>query len=267
MAHKKKSWGAVLLAAAIGITPMVWNELRPNSAGAGHSSAEDPFETAQPTEGNGQAASVDTGPAGDFGSTGGGGVVPSSTMGLLQTLPVKGRGPKTGYSRAQFGKAWDDNVRVPGGHNGCDTRNDILRRDLTNIVYKPRTRNCVVASGTLNDPYTGAVISFVRGPKSAAVQIDHIVALSNAWQMGAAQWDPTTRRDLANDPLNLLSVSGTANQQKRDSNAASWLPRNKAFRCTYVTRQIQVKAKYRIAVTAPEKDAMIRVLSKNCRAH
>ncbi|MDH6293166.1 HNH endonuclease family protein [Rhodococcus opacus] len=179
----------------------------------------------------------------------------------LDTLAVKGRAPKTGYSREQFGPSWSDDNGVEGGHNGCDTRNDILRRDLVEITYKPSTRDCVVATGTLHDPYTATTISFVRGQDtSTAVQIDHVIALSDAWQKGAQQLSPEQRRDLANDPRNLQAVDGPTNGQKSDSDAASWLPPNKGYRCTYVSRQVDVKALYNLWVTQAEKDAMIRVL-------
>ncbi|SDE56423.1 HNH endonuclease family protein [Rhodococcus tukisamuensis] len=185
----------------------------------------------------------------------------SAVRSTLDTLPVKGRAPKTGYSRDEFGPSWTDDVRVDGGHNGCDTRNDILERDLTNETYKPGTRDCVVATGTLADPYTGKTIDFVRGQDtSSAVQIDHVVALSDSWQKGAQQLDPQTRKDFANDPRNLLASDGPANQQKSDSDAASWLPPNKAYRCTYVAKQVEVKAAYRLWVTQAEKDAISRVL-------
>lgn len=186
-----------------------------------------------------------------------------ATRALLETLPVKGRAPKTGYSRDQFGKAWSDDVTVAGGHNGCDTRNDILNRDLVNKTYKPGTKDCTVLTGTLNDPYTGTTIQFVRGQNtSTAVQIDHVVALSDAWQKGAQQLDAQTRRDLANDPRNLLAVDGPANGQKSDGDAATWLPPNKPYRCTYVTKQVEVKASYGLWVTQAEKDAINRVLDK-----
>lgn len=176
---------------------------------------------------------------------------------VLETLPVKGRAPKTGYSRDQFGAAWAD-----VDHNGCDTRNDILNRDLTNKTYKAGTHNCVVTSGRLVDPYTAAVIDFVRGQStSAAVQIDHVVALSDAWQKGAQQLIADRRKQLANDPYNLLAVDGPSNQRKSDGDAATWLPANKSFRCSYVARQIGVKAKYSLWVTQAEHDAMSRVLS------
>ena len=176
---------------------------------------------------------------------------------VLDTLQVKGRAPKTGYKRTQFGKAWAD-----VDHNGCDTRNDILNRDLSGVKHKLGTHDCVVKSGTLQDPYTGKTITFKRGQKtSTAVQIDHVVALSDAWQKGAQKLSKTTRTELANDPYNLLAVQGRANQQKSDGDAATWLPSNKAFRCEYVARQIGVKHKYSLWVTAAEKSAMERVLA------
>lgn len=176
----------------------------------------------------------------------------------LNKLAVKGRAPKTGYSREQFGQRWADVNR-----NGCDTRNDILQRDLTNIIFKPGTHNCVVLSGTLKDPYSGKIINFVRGNKtSLEVQIDHVVALSDAWQKGAFKLDITKRTAFANDPLNLLAVDGPLNGQKSDSDAASWLPPLKSYRCKYVARQIAVKYKYSIWVTAAEKSAMQGILAK-----
>lgn len=176
---------------------------------------------------------------------------------VLNQLPVKGRAPKTGYARTQFGPAWAD-----VDHNGCDTRNDILNRDLKDVTHRPGTHDCIVLTGVLNDPYTGRTIHFQRGrDTSTAVQIDHVVALSDAWQTGAQQLSADRRRELANDPDNLLAVDGPANQQKSDSDAASWLPANRSFRCAYVARQIGVKRKYSLWVTAAEKGAMQRVLS------
>lgn len=186
----------------------------------------------------------------------------TQALAQLETLPVKGRAPKTGYERAMFGQAWTDDVTVDGGRNGCDTRNDILRRDLVDITIKPGSNNCTVLTGTLHDTYTGQAIAFTRGEgTSSAVQIDHVVALSDAWQKGAQQLDEQARRNLANDPLNLQAVDGPTNGQKSDGDAATWLPPNKSYRCPYVTRQVQVKAKYNLWVTQAEKDAIARVLS------
>lgn len=181
---------------------------------------------------------------------------------LLDTLEVKGRAPMTGYDRALFGQAWSDDVRVPGGRNGCDTRNDILRRDLHDIVIRPGTHGCLVESGTLLDPYSGETLDFVRGPRSAEIQIDHVVALADAWQKGAQAWDEDTRRDFANDPANLLAVRGDLNQQKGAGDAATWLPPDTSFRCDYVSRIIGVKATYGLWVTEAEQEALSRELRR-----
>lgn len=181
---------------------------------------------------------------------------------VLATIPIKGRAPKTGYDRGQFGPAWTDDVDVADGHNGCDTRNDILKRDLTRVAFRPDTHGCVVASGVLVDPYTGRRIDFLRGQRtSIAVQIDHVVALSDAWQTGAQQLDERRRRDLANDPMNLLAVDGPTNEAKRDSDAATWLPPDKGFRCRYVAIQTWVKARYHLWMTPAEHDAIARILT------
>jgi hypothetical protein len=176
---------------------------------------------------------------------------------VLERLEVKGRAPRTGYSREEFYTNWPD-------IDGCDARNVILARDLTEVVIEEDgNERCIVLAGVLDDPYTGERIEFVRGSgSSSAVQIDHVVALSDAWQKGAQYMEQSVRKDLAGDPLNLLAVDGPANMEKGDSDAASWLPSNKAFRCTYVARQISVKYKYKLWVTEAERDAMGRVLEK-----
>ena len=176
-----------------------------------------------------------------------------TALAAVTRLTVKGRAPKTGYTRAQFGQSWFDTDR-----NGCDTRNDILRRDL----HKRQMKNaCKVLAGTLApDPYTGTSIRLIYGGVSE-VDIDHVVALSDAWQKGAASWPAGKRLALANDPLNLLAVQASANRSKGDGDTATWLPANKSFRCTYVARQVAVKAKYGVWVTAAERVAMTRVLA------
>jgi hypothetical protein len=183
----------------------------------------------------------------------------TSGLSVIEAQETKGRAAKTGYTRAQFGPTWADVDR-----NGCDTRNDILKRDLTEEVFKEKTRNCVVQSGTLVDPYSGETINFNRGNTSSMeVQIDHVVALSNAWQTGAFKLTIKERTALANDPMNLLAVKGRLNSQKNDGDAATWLPPLKSYRCDYVARQIAVKIKYKLWFTAPEKEAMVRIL-KSC---
>jgi hypothetical protein len=177
-------------------------------------------------------------------------------LAALAELPVKGRAPRTGYDRELFGQRWADVDR-----NGCDTRNDVLARDLVDETFRPGTRDCVVLTGRLHDPYTGRTFSFSKQDGSA-VHIDHVVALSDAWQKGAQQWTPRQRELFANDPLNLLAVDGPTNASKGDGDAATWLPPNKAFRCPLVARQIAVKRKHRLWVTAAEREAMARVLSR-----
>lgn len=170
----------------------------------------------------------------------------------LAKLEIKGRAPKTGYTREEFYGSW-------GKIDGCDTRNVILKRDMWDVVLD----GCLVMSGKLNDPYTATLIEFTRGQgTSSAVQIDHVVAISDAWQKGAQYKDKSVRYEMSQDPLNLLAVDGPANSQKGDGDAATWLPPNKAFRCEYVARQIAVKLKYELWVTQAEHDAMSGVLEK-----
>lgn len=179
-----------------------------------------------------------------------------TAVSVVSILPVKGRAPKTGYARDQFGTAWKDVDR-----NGCDTRNDILYRDLVSITYKVSAADCVVQSGILLDPYSGEAIDFLRGVStSGEVQIDHLVALSNAWQTGAFRLSIERRTAFANDPLNLLAVKGRLNSQKSDGDAATWLPPKKDYRCTYVARQVAVKYKYGLWLTSAEKAAILKIL-------
>ncbi|NYG58830.1 hypothetical protein BJ980_001753 [Nocardioides daedukensis] len=182
-----------------------------------------------------------------------------TTLAVLAALVVKGRAAKTGFDRAQFGPAWLDADR-----NGCDTRNDILRRDLVEIVVKPNTNGCVVLSGTRADDYTGQAIAHLRG--NSQVDIDHRVSLSNAWQTGAQQWSLAKRAAFANDPLNLSATAASANSSKSDGDAATWLPPNKAYRCDFVAAQVAVKTKYGLWATRAEKDAIARILA-SCPGH
>ena len=179
-----------------------------------------------------------------------------SALATLDSLTVQDAASGDGYDReSDFGSAWQD-----ADDNGCDTRNDMLQRDLEDFELSPG-ETCEVASGTLDDPYTGETIAFVRGPNSSDVQIDHVVALMNAWTTGAADWDRDKRVQIANDPLNLVASDGPANMGKGAKDAADWLPDNQAYRCEYVARQIAVKAKYELWVTPAERDAMEDVLT------
>jgi hypothetical protein len=154
------------------------------------------------------------------------------------------------YRRAAYGDAWDDNNDAPLGHNGCDTRDDILDRDLVDKTYVSIKR-CpnAVATGILHDPYTNTVIAFQRGAKvGESVQIDHIVPLAYAWDMGASGWADPERLRFANDPANLLAVQGQANQDKGDLPPAQWMPPNTAFACQYAMQFIAVLRGYSLPV-------------------
>jgi hypothetical protein len=191
----------------------------------------------------------------DYNNSSRGVSAPGPAIVALEGLPIKGRAPKTGYNRDQFGPAWAD-IDL----NGCDTRNDILARDLDQETVE--VDSCTVETGVLRDPYTATSVPFQRGTDtSRLVQIDHVVALGDAWQKGAQQLSPDERLYLANDPINLLATTGSINASKSDSDAASWLPPNRDFRCAYVARQIAVKQKYRLWVTQAERDAMAGILS------
>ena len=172
-----------------------------------------------------------------------------------QALVERGRSASTNYSRDAFGSAWKDVDR-----NGCDTRNDILSRDFTTASYKGGTNDCKVVGGTWTDPYSNESYTFTEQPSEA--QIDHVVALSNAWQMGADLWTDEMRTEFANDPLNLIVTVASLNRQKSDSNAASWLPPYKPGRCDFIARQVAVKTKWQLFVTSSERSAMLGILSK-----
>ena len=209
----------------------------------------------EPSSSSPESAASSTPPGGEArGSPGG-----DTPIAVLSLLSVREKVPLTGYSRDLYGQAWTDDNSNPLGRNGCDERNNSLKRALTAQVIKPGTHGCVVLSGTLVDPYTGKVVQFVRGPDSAAVQVDHVVPLANSYQTGAQQLSAAERQDFATDPLNLITTDGPTNQAKGDGDASEWLPpRN---RCLYVARQIAVKAKWHLWVTGTEKAAMQSVLA------
>ncbi len=166
----------------------------------------------------------------------------------VRVVPSRVRG--NDYRRAAFGEAWDDDTSAPGGHNGCDTRNDILARDLIEVTFVS-TKRCphAVSTGTLHDPYTNGTLVFTRGEQvGASVQIDHIVPLAFAWDMGARDWPDGVRKRFANDPANLLAVQGKANQDKGDLPPGQWMPPNTAFWCQYAVQFAAVARGYRIAI-------------------
>lgn len=200
--------------------------------------------------------------------------LPEQTDASIQTMldhvpTVATRPNPAGYERdcgrghgCVFGPAWTDDHHGTGGHNGCDTRNDILAKQLTEVVFRPGSKQCVVTSGVLRDPYTGALIHFTKADASA-VQIDHIFPLSLAWDMGANNWSKERRVDFANDQENLLAVDGPTNMSKGDSGPAEWLPINARYRCTYVKRFLELALGYQLPITRADA-ASVRVTATHC---
>ena len=175
---------------------------------------------------------------------------------VLDLLSVKGRAPKTGYSRNLFYETWPS-------IDGCSLRQHIIKREMGSTAVISNEDNCSVVSGEYDEPYTGShMIFYQKSDFTSGIQIDHIVALSDAWQKGAQNISPEERYNLATDPLNLIAVDSKANQNKADGDAATWLPSNKSFRCAYIARQISVKYKYHLWVTNAEKEAMKRILDR-----
>jgi len=175
---------------------------------------------------------------------------------ILAEIPATTAAPTSTYDRDSFGPAWADTDR-----NGCDQRNDTLARDLTGVSYKPGTHDCAVVTGTLHDPYTGREIPFTQGEKtSTAVQIDHMVPLSWAFQHGASSWTEQRREQLATDMSNLTAVDGPTNAAKSDQGLGSWLPSSSSYDCTYVTRFTYVVHRYELTIDTADRDAIARVL-------
>lgn len=176
---------------------------------------------------------------------------------LIARVRVGRKGSSIGYRRTRFGKKWADTARgVPYARNGCRTRDDLLARDGREIRYRDGSR-CVVVSMTLLDPYTGTTIKW-RKAEHARVQVDHVVPLSYAWRMGASRWPVGKRLRFANDPLNLVAVSGAVNEDKGGAGPAEWLPPRRDIRCAYAVRFAQVALKYHLPITKADKKAMLR---------
>lgn len=202
---------------------------------------------------------------------------PSSTTAVLdaaaarsalgQLVEVAKRPYVPGYQRScatgdacSFGPAWTDDTTDADGHNGCDTRSDVIRTQMTDVVIKAGTHGCYPLSGTLHDPYTGTVIKWSRS-NSDTVEIDHVVPLELAWDLGAARWTQQQRTDYANDPLVLLAVDKASNQAKSAAGPGEWMPPDRSYWCAYDERFVTVLATYRLEVTAADKAAMTRALA------
>lgn len=188
------------------------------------------------------------------------------TAPILGEIPVQDRQPAPGYERdcganqaCVFGPAWTDDHDAPLGHDGCDTRNNILNRDLTEITHQPDTNGCAIATGTLTDPFTGTEITFTTAD-GADVHIDHLYPLALAWDMGANQWPPERRVAFANDPANLQAVSASANLAKGDDGPGRWLPENETYTCEYIASFLSVANSYDLPITPEDHDTAAEIL-------
>jgi hypothetical protein len=216
-------------------------------------------ESASPTA---SAPGAVTGAAADPGHVPAGTLDAASAGTALGALAVAPKGGLAGYDRdcgagagCVFGPAWAD-----VDHNGCDTRNDVLHRDLTGIEVRPGTHDCVVIAGTLADPYTATTVAFAKA-HADQVQIDHVVPLAAAWTQGAASWTTDRRKAFANDPGNLIATTSGPNESKGDDTADEWVPANAAYGCSYARVVVTVKARYALTVTAAEAGALRKLLA------
>ena len=230
---------AGLLVAVAGVGTLAAPYLQPNAAAGEGGSSATPTGAAPSTSSTVAASAV------------------ADALQDLHALPLSDA-YVPGYDRNAFGQAWADTDR-----NGCDTRNDVLRRDLFDVVTKPGTNGCVVLSGTLHDPYTGRAIAFQRGETSSlAVQIDHRVPLAYAWRHGAASWTAEQRELFANDQAtNLVAVDGPANEEKSGSGPSGWMPRNTGDACSYAASFVAVATKWRLSISTADARALDRTLS------
>ncbi|MFT4088448.1 MAG: HNH endonuclease family protein [Gordonia sp. (in: high G+C Gram-positive bacteria)] len=183
---------------------------------------------------------------------------------LAALIVLRARPPHDrAYAREAFGPAWTDAAQVAGGGNACDTRNDVLSRDLR-VDKSVAAANCrhAVAAGRFRSPYTGQEVVFERGRGSRLVQIDHIVPLAYAWDMGAARWPPERRTALANDPANLVAVDAASNQAKSDAEPARWMPPLLTFWCQYAVQFVEVSWAYRLPVDQASRAVLARALAE-----
>ncbi|WP_280232535.1 HNH endonuclease family protein [Nocardia cyriacigeorgica] len=188
-----------------------------------------------------------------------------ATVRVVDTRPHPGgydRGCREGEG-CVFGPAWSDDHEGTGGHDGCDTRNNVLARQLTEIDYRRGTRDCVVVSGVLADPYTGASVTFTKSD-AGNVPIDHVYPLAAAWDMGAAGWLPERRIRFANDiDFNLQATTRAANQAKGDSTPAEWLPPSRPGHCFYAAKYLAVAVRYDLPITVADQ-GVLQSIARTC---
>jgi Protein of unknown function (DUF1524) len=176
---------------------------------------------------------------------------------LAQLTVAKNQGSAS-YQRSAFGPGWGGYGYYPKIPGGCEARDEVLRRDLSNVKAGDQNK-CIIFSGVLHDPYTGKELPYSRYG-STQIQIDHVVALGAAWRTGASTWSQERRVEFANDINNMLAVDGTANNDKGSKTPDQWRP-PRDYWCPYAERWVGVKDLYRLTVTTAEKAALEQMLA------
>jgi len=145
--------------------------------------------------------------------------------------------------------------------NGCSTRDRVLIEESTSFAQVDPF-GCRVVAGDWLSAFDGRIWD-----DPAEIQIDHLVALKEAWESGAWAWTESQRRYFANDrddPRPLNAITGSVNQSKSDLDPADWLPPLESARCGYIADWIAVKARWQLSIDGRERDAMARYLKTNC---
>ncbi|MEV6105458.1 DUF1524 domain-containing protein [Streptomyces sp. NPDC051940] len=250
---RMRRWAVLILLAAVFVVLWLARDEAPEKAGA-------PVPTASPVTGASALPGASPTTPVPLSPPASGSFPPSAARAgeQLAGLTVAwGKNWQT-YRRAEFGRFYTDEHNGVGGRNGCDTRDDVLARDLDELRRGDRNP-CVVLSGVLHDPLTGKTLPY-RYRGATGINIDHVVPLGAAWRAGAYAWSPQRRIDFANDLDELLAVDQQANQDKGSQTPDKWKPR-RAYWCEYARRWTGVKAKYGLTVTAPEKLALQDMLA------
>lgn len=134
--------------------------------------------------------------------------------------------------------------------DGCTTRETVLQRDGDGVEVGS---DCYPTSGTWYSEYDGETRT-----SPADLHIDHVVALSEAWDSGAGEWTTDRREDFANDLTGpqLIAVTAEVNISKSDHDPAEWVPPLASKRCAYAKMWIHTKARWDLSVDSAEKSAL-----------
>jgi len=177
-----------------------------------------------------------------------------SAYDVALTIPVVAE-VKTGYKREYF-KHWVDE-----DSDGCNTREEVLIRDSTTKPQVDRY-GCKVIAGNWYSPYDARKLT-----EPSDIDIDHMVALKEAWDSGANVWSASTRQRFANDltdSRSLIAVTDSVNRSKGDRDPSNWLPPNRGYWCEYLSRWVAVKARWGLSMDQSEAGRVRKLLQNDC---